>query len=217
MADSRWLMAPQTAQVLFHQLYAICHLLIANRHCASPLSRQSPGGFIRARFRSWLKPIADGFYRPPSAVCYRPSARPGGEDEGRGHPWRHPLISRFSHHETLKLCAGHDVSCVPSCWLAPPRGREPPPRQLGSERLHLEPSAPAHALSSPFLPNLPWHPPLSYCHYTPTLAAWQIRRCRKRGFYNAHSNHTCLNQPLVINYGWSFLKKSLVEKWWRPR
>ena len=50
-----------------------------NRHCASPLSRRSPGGFVRARFLS------------------------GGEGEGRGHPWRHPLISRFSNTESRNL------------------------------------------------------------------------------------------------------------------
>ena len=50
-----------------------------HRHCASPLSRRSPGGFVRARFLS------------------------GGEGEGRGHPWRHPLISRFSNTEPRNL------------------------------------------------------------------------------------------------------------------
>jgi hypothetical protein len=53
----------------------------------------------------------------------------GGEDEGRGHPWRLPLITRFLNTETRKI-RSHGIFRV-FVFLVPPRDGEPPPRQLG--------------------------------------------------------------------------------------
>jgi len=85
--ETRQLQAISTCCFL---LPASCILLLASCillcHRTAPLSRQSPGGFVRGCFR--LRHRADG----GCSLRASPHGGAGGKNEGRGQPWRLPPI-----------------------------------------------------------------------------------------------------------------------------